>query len=205
MYGLWTPVGSETLVECLRGENNLYKHTGTSFAFFTRAAIFTVGADAVVGHALALWCESSECSELWQRWSHSSPLEPEEKKRPAAVKNIFDENKNIFDESVKILILLNCNSWIHTFLIFYMMERKLYIKHLKDILKFILRKSVQLFEFWDELATSFMQHHFYVNDQLNIHRYLADVFSKITKWTCHFKKNKSQFFFNQWYNLSFHA
>lgn len=87
------------------------------------------------------------------------------------------------------------------------MERKLHIKHLKDILKFILRKSVQLFEFWDELATSFMQHHFYVNDQLNIHRYLADVFLKIMKWTCHFKKKKSQgfFFINDTYNLSYHA
>ena len=107
----------------------------------------------------------------------------------------------------KILILLNFNSWIHTFLIFYVMKRKLHIKHLKDILKFILRKSVQLFEFWDKLATSFMQHHFYINDQINRHRYLADVFSKVMKWTCHFKKNKSEFcfFLNEWYNLSFHA
>ena len=38
MYGLWTPVGSETLVECLRSQNNLYNHTETSFAFFTAAA-----------------------------------------------------------------------------------------------------------------------------------------------------------------------
>ena len=65
MYGLWTPVGSETLVECLRGQNNLYNHTETSFAFFTRVDIFTIGADAIVGQMLALWCESSKCSKLW--------------------------------------------------------------------------------------------------------------------------------------------
>ena len=31
-------------------------------AFFTRVDIFTVAADAIVGQMLALWCESSKCS-----------------------------------------------------------------------------------------------------------------------------------------------